>query len=197
MANPRQSIRRIRKDAASREDRAMNDRAITQRRQLTDGDRLELLKRSNFQSSLPNLPRIPGYHVCWVSTTHPSDTPQGREQLGYTYIKREEVPEFTYHDARSDDHYPGVVSWREMVGMKLPLATYQLYMEELHHNEPARSEESIYNEALAAGEQAMQAAKRGGRVKNPIYEKDTGDGTENLGQARDAPNFCETEELES
>lgn len=195
MANPRQSIRRIRKDAANREDRAMNDRAITQRRQLTDEERVELLKRANFQSSLPNLPRIPGYHVCWVSTTHPSDTPQGREMLGYTFIQRSEVPEFTYTDQKSGD-YPGVVSWREMVGMKIPLATYQLYMEEVHHNEPAKNEESIYNDALAAGEAAMQAAKRGGRMKNPIYQSETGDGTESLGQARNAPNFCETDELE-
>jgi hypothetical protein len=192
MANPRQSIRRIRKDAASREDRAMTDRAITQRRQLTDGERVELLKRANFQSSLPNLPRIPGYHVCWVSTTHPSDTPQGREQLGYTYITRAEVPEFTYADQKSDD-FPGVVTWREMVGMKLPLSTYQLFMEELHHNEPARSEESIFNEALQAGETAAQAAKRGGKMRAPTVEA----GTEELGQARDAPNFCESDELES
>jgi len=192
MANPRQTIRRIRKDAASREDRAMKDRAITQRRQLTDGERVELLRRANFQASLPNLPRIPGYHVCWVSTTHPNDTPQGREQLGYTYILREEVPEFTYTDQKSDN-FPGVVSWREMIGMKIPLSTYQLYMEELHHNEPARSEEKIFDEALQAGETAAQSAKRGGKMRAPVVET----GTEELGQARDAPNFCEREELES
>lgn len=191
MANPRKSIKRIRKDAANREDRAMNDRAITQRRQLTDGERVELLRRANFQASLPNLPRIPGYHVCWVSTTHPSDTPQGREQLGYTYIERAEVPEFTYTDQRSSD-FPGVVSWREMIGMKLPLSTYQLYMEELHHNEPARSEETIFNEALQAGEVAAQSAKRGGKMRTPVVET----GTEELGQARDAPNFCGDEMLE-
>ena len=191
MANQRQSIKRIRKDAASREDRAMSDRAITQRRQLTDGERVELLKRANFQSSLPNLPRIPGYHVCWVSTTHPSDTPQGREQLGYTFIERHEVPEFTYTDQQSAD-FPNAVTWREMVGMKIPLSTYQLFMEELHHNEPARNEESIYNEALQAGEVAAQAAKRGGKMRAPQVDP----GTEELGQARDAPNFCETDELE-
>lgn len=192
MANPRVSVKRIRKDAANREDRAMKDRAITQRRQLTDEERVELLKRAHFQSSLPNLPRIPGYHVCWVSTTHPNDTPQGREQLGYTYIKREEVPEFTFVDAKSAE-FPGVVSWREMIGMKLPLHLYQAFMEEVHHNEPVRQEEGIYNDALAAGEQAAQSAKRGGRMRNPVVE--SGDGTDVLGQAREAPNFCEDEEL--
>lgn len=191
MANPRQSIRRIRKDAASREDRAMSDRAITQRRQLTDGERVELLRRANFQSSLPNIPRIPGYHVCWVSTTHSNDTPQGREQLGYTFIAREEVPEFTYTDQKSGD-YPGIVTWREMVGMKIELHLYQLLMEELHHNEPARQSEKIYNEALQAGETAAQAAKRGGKMRAPVVDT----GTEELGQARDAPNFCEDEMLE-
>ena len=164
MANPRKSVRRIRKDAANREDRASTDRAITQRRQLTDGERVEMLKRSSFQSVLPNLPRIPGYHVCWVSTTNTSDTPQGREQLGYTFIERSEVPEFTYTDQKSGD-FPGIVTWREMVGMKIPLSTYQLYMEELHHNEPSRNEESIYNDALQAGEVAAQAAKRGGKMR--------------------------------
>lgn len=191
MANPRVSVKRIRKDAASREDRAMSDRAITQRRQLTDDERVELLKRANFQHSLPNLPRIPGYHVCWVSTTHPSDTPQGREQLGYTFITRAEVPEFTYTDQKSGD-YPGVVTWREMVGMKLPLHAYQLYMEELHHNEPARLSAGVYDEALAAGEAAMQAAKRGGKMKAPVVEA----GTEELGQAREAPDFCNDETSE-
>lgn len=191
MANPRQSIRRIRKDAASREDRAMSDRAITQRRQLTDGERVELLRRANFQSSLPNIPRIPGYHVCWVSTTHSNDTPQGREQLGYTFIAREEVPEFTYTDQKSGD-FPGIVTWREMVGMKIELHLYQLLMEELHHNEPARQSEKIYNEALQAGETAAQAAKRGGKMRAPVVDT----GTEELGQARDAPNFCEDEMLE-
>lgn len=191
MANPRKSIKRIRKDTAGREERAMNDRAITQRRQLTDEDRVELLRRANFQSSLPNLPRIPGYHVCWVSTTHPSDTPQGREQLGYTYITRDEVPEFTYTDQKSSD-FPGVVSWREMIGMKIELHRYQMFMEELHHNEPARSEEKIFNEALQAGEVAAQAAKRGGKMRAPVVEG----GTEELGQAREAPNFCEGDELE-
>lgn len=188
MTNPRASIKRIRKDAASREDRAMSDRAITQRRQLTDEERVELLKRANFQSALPNLPRILGYHVCWVSTTHPNDTPQGREQLGYTYIQREEVPEFTFTDQKSAD-FPGVVTWREMVGMKIPLSTYQAFMEELHHNEPSRQEEAIYNEALQAGEEAAQAAKRGGKMRAPMVDP----GTAELGQARDVPNFCESE----
>ena len=191
MANPRISVKRIRKDAASREDRAMNDRAITQRRQLTDEERVELLKRANFQSSLPNLPRIPGWHVCWVSTTHPNDTPQGREQLGYEYIRREEVPEFTYHDQKSDQ-FPGVVSWREIVGMKIPLSTYQAFMEELHHNEPSRQEEAIYNEALQVGEQAAQAARRGGKMRAPVVDP----GTAELGQAREVPNFCADEMLE-
>lgn len=169
----------------------MSDRAITQRRQLTDGERVELLRRANFQSSLPNIPRIPGYHVCWVSTTHSNDTPQGREQLGYTFIAREEVPEFTYTDQKSGD-YPGIVTWREMVGMKIELHLYQLLMEELHHNEPARQSEKIYNEALQAGETAAQAAKRGGKMRAPVVDT----GTEELGQARDAPNFCEDEMLE-
>ncbi len=188
MTNPRKSIKRIRKDAASREDREMTDRAITQRRQLTDEERVELLKRANFQSALPNLPRIPGYHVCWVSTTHPSDTPQGREQLGYTFIMRSEVPEFTYTDQKSGD-FPGVVTWREMVGMKIELHRYQMFMEELHHNEPARQEESIYNDALAAGEVAAQAAKRGGKMRAPVVDS----GTAELGQAREVPDFCAEE----
>lgn len=195
MTNPRVHVKRIRKDAANREDRAMNDRAITQRRQLTDEERVELLKRAHFQSSLPNLPRIPGHHVCWVSTTHPNDTPQGRLQLGYTFIERAEVPDFDFVDSKSTE-FPGVISWREMVAMKLPLHLYQVYMEELHHNEPSKQEENIYNDAFAAGEQAMQAARRGGRMRNPVYQSDVGDGTESLGQAREAPNFIEQSELE-
>lgn len=191
MANPRIPVKRVRKDAANREDRAMKDRAITQRRQLTDEERVELLKRANFQSSLPNIPHIPGYHVCWVSTTHPNDTPQGRMNLGYTFVERAEIPDFNFVDSKSTE-FPNTVSWREMVAMKIPLHLYQAFMEEWHHNEPMRQEEGIYNEALAAGEQAAQAARRGGKMRGPVIES----GTEELGQAREAPSFISQEELE-
>lgn len=190
MANPRRSIRRIRKDADSRGDRAMKDRAITQRRQLTDEERVEVLKRAHFQQSLPDPPKIPGYHSCWVSTTHPTDTPQGRMQLGYVFVEPADVPDFAanfqHTDQRTGD-FPNTITWREMILMKLELHLYQLYMEELHHNEPARQEESIYNEALAAAEHAAQSAKRGGKMRGPVVEG----GTEELGSAREAPNFCE------
>jgi hypothetical protein len=162
---------------------------------LTDGDRVELLKRTHFQSTLPNIPRIPGYHVCWVSTTHPSDTPQGRLQLGYSYITPDEVPDFQFVDQKSAD-YPGVIVWREMVAMKIELHLYQLFMEELHHNEPLKQEETIYDAAVAAGEDAARSAKRGGRLRNPVVQEDVGDGTDGLGADRDAPNFCHDEMVE-
>lgn len=188
MANPRRNLKRAREDSGARSDRAMDNREITQDRVLTDEERVDMLRRSFFQSSLPDLPRIQGYHVFWATTTNPRDPVHGRLRLGYEIIKASEIPGWDTMSLKTGD-YAGAIGVNEMIAMKLPLHLYEAYMRENHHDAPLREEEAIYASHHSVNEQAMQAAKRGGRMKGPMIEA----GTEELGQAREAPVFSNAE----
>ena len=65
----------------SRRDRASEDREITEDRVMTDDERLDECRQTFFQSALPDLPDIPGYHVCWLTTENPRDPIHGRIRL--------------------------------------------------------------------------------------------------------------------
>jgi hypothetical protein len=55
---------RLKKSAGEgRENRAMEDRAVTQNREVTEDERVEMFRQQFFQSSLPDLPKIPGWHM--------------------------------------------------------------------------------------------------------------------------------------
>lgn len=182
-------MKRARKSEAGRSGRAVGNRAVTENRSLSDEERVDLLRRSFFQSALPDLPKIPGYHVCWLTTTNPRDPIHGRLRLGYEIIRAEELPGWEAMSMKTGD-YAGCIGVNEMLAAKLPLHLYEAFMREVHHDAPMREEESIYNEALSANEQAMQAARRGGRMKGPVIEA----GTEELGQAREPPVFSQDDQ---
>jgi len=76
----------------NRVSRNMEDREITENRTFTDNDRLSMFRQQFFQSALPDLPEIPGYHVCWLTTTNPRDSIHSRRSLGYTPVEPHEVP---------------------------------------------------------------------------------------------------------
>lgn len=164
----------------------MHNRAITEDRVLSDEERVDLFRRSLFQSSLPDLQKIPGYHVFWATTTNSRDPIHGRLRWGYEFIRAEDIPGWESMSIRTGD-YAGCIGINEMVAMKLPLHLYEAYMRESHHDAPMREEETIYSTLMGAGEQAAQAAKRGGRMKGPMIEP----GMEELGQAREPPVFSE------
>lgn len=186
MSEMRKPVKRVRRLSESRQDRELDDRPIKANRELTDAERVDILRRTYFQSALPDLPEIPGYHVCWLTTQNPRDPIHGRMRLGYELIKAEEIPGFEHLGMKSGD-YPGVVGVNEMLAAKLPLHLYQAYMQEVHFTQPLQEEEAIYRSALMANEEAAQAAKRGGRMKGPMIES----GTQELGQAREPPSFID------
>jgi hypothetical protein len=148
-----------------------------------------MLRRTFFQSALPDLPEIPGYHVCWLTTQNSRDPIHGRLRLGYELIKAHEVPGFEAMSSKSAE-FPGVISVNEMLAAKLPLKNYQDFMQEVHYRQPLAEEEAIYAAAQKAAEEASQAAQRGGRIKGPLVET----GTRELGQARELPDFIEQEQ---
>ena len=115
---------------------------------------------------LPNLPQRPGWHRCWVSTTHNNDTPMRRRRLGYRFTTYDEVKaqgwgsdEYAVKDA--SHVYHGCVMWREMIAMETPEENFIAIMRELHHDQPMEQSRGIYESLEAAGEEITD---RGGRI---------------------------------
>ena len=59
--------------SGERADRHMQDRAVTENRELSDDERVAEFRQQYFQSALPDIPKIEGYHVCWLTTENPRD----------------------------------------------------------------------------------------------------------------------------
>jgi len=161
---------------------------VTQNRNLTDEERLNTFRRSFFQSALPDLPAIPGFHTCWLTTTNPRDSIAARIRLGYTPIRAEDVPGWEYASLKTGD-YVGCIGVNEMIAFKLSLELYEAFMYEAHHVQPLAEEQKISTEAVEALiERAASEAKSGGRGIKVAYEG----GNETMGRDRDVPSFEET-----
>lgn len=125
-----------------------------------EDEKFALFAQTLFNSVLPDIPPIPGFHVCWLSTTHQSDTIPRRIRLGYTPIKPEEIQGFEHATLKSGE-YTGFVGVNEMVAFKIPESLYQRFMQEAHHREPARQMEGISAQIDAL---KGQAERDGGRI---------------------------------
>jgi len=79
-----------------RQSRGATDRNVTEERAISDDDRVEMFRSQFFNEALPDLPKIPGFHTCWLTTTNPRDSIQQRIRLGYEPIKAEDVPGWEY-----------------------------------------------------------------------------------------------------
>jgi hypothetical protein len=172
------SDERLKKSAAEgRENRAMQDRAVTQNRAISDDERVEMFRQQFFQSSLPDLPKIDGWHTCWLTTTNPRDSIQTRIRLGYEPVKPEDVPGWEYATLKTGD-WAGFIGVNEMLAFKLPVSLYEKYMREAHHNAPLREEEKLSDVTDMLEAQARSSKSR------LTY----GDGTAEIGQERE-PEF--------
>ncbi len=136
---------RLRDDTPDdRTSRAMMDRVITENREMTDADRIEAFRMQHFQHVLPDIPKIPGYHVCWLSTTSPTDTVMYRMRLGYEPIKREDIPGWDFDRlSLKTGEYAGYVGINEMLAFKIRQNLYDAYMMENHHDAPNRQDEKL------------------------------------------------------
>ena len=150
---------RLKKSAESRTSRAMKDRAVTENRQISDDERVEMFRQQFFQSALPDLPPIPGYHTCWLTTTNPRDSIPMRMRLGYEAVKPEEIPGWE-HVAVKTGEWAGFVGVNEMLAFKLPLSLYEKYMTEAHHNAPLREEEKLSDTAEFLQQQARASGSQ-------------------------------------
>lgn len=170
------SDERLKKSAGDgRESLAMQDRTVTENREISDDERVEMFRQQFFQSSLPDLPSIPGWHMCWLTTTNPRDSIQIRIRLGYQPVKPEEVPGWEYATLKTGD-WAGFIGVNEMLAFKLPMSLYEKYMLEAHHNAPLREEEKLTDTAEFLEQQA-----RASKSKLQI-----GEGNMEIGKNREA-----------
>lgn len=151
---------RLKKEiGAGRRSRASEDRNVTEDRVRTDDDRLAMFRMQMHNDALPDLPPIPGYHVCWLTTTNPRDSIHRRMMLGYTPVTAEDAPGLD-HSTLKTGEYAGLIGINEMLAFKLPLNLYEAFMQENHHDAPAREEERMADTTDSLVEDANRAGSQ-------------------------------------
>lgn len=151
---------RLKKElGVDRTSRAMEDRPVTERRDVSDDDRLRMFQEQLFNDALPDIPDIPGYHVCWLTTTNQRDSIQKRAQLGYEPVRPEDAPGLEFATVNSGE-MAGLIVVEEMVAYKLPMRLYQAFMKEAHYSAPLREEQKLAEVADSIREQAERSKSR-------------------------------------
>ncbi len=172
------SDERLKKSADNRDSRAATDRPVVEDRAISEAERVEMFRQSFFQSALPDLPKLPGWHTCWLTTTNPRDSIQARLRLGYEPIKPEEIPGWEYASIKTGE-WQGFIGVNEMLAFKLPISLYQAYMREAHHDAPLREEEKLTDtadfmasQARASGSNLLigEGNSELGKTRNPQFE---------------------------
>lgn len=163
-----------------------NRRGASEDRLQQDDERLTEFRKQFYQSVLPDLPKIPGWHVCWLTTSNPGDSIQRRTRLGYEPIKADEIPGWNYASIKTGT-YEGCIGVNEMVAFKLPIELYEAFMRESHHLQPL-AEEGKLTAAVDTMKQMMAASAKSGMKGIKIIAED---GYADLGQAPEPPSFAE------
>ena len=133
---------------------------------------------SQNQSVLPDLPRMSGYHTCWLTTSNPRDSIPNRLNWGYEIMTPEMVPGWQSPSIKSGE-YGTCIMVNEMIAARIPMARYRRMMKYLHHDLPLSEEEKLQTSVDGLRE---NAARSGGRI-------DVGDGTAEIVQRASVPNF--------
>ncbi len=163
-ATPARTVRAAADDSRTIDD-GNSSMTLEQRRQLI---------RSEFvQQALPSAPPIPGYHVCWLSSTNTYDPIHKRMRMGYTPVRREEVPGMPTTGNQLSGEYADCITCNEMVLFKVPEEVYQIIMSELHYRQPLEEEQAIHARIQGA-QQYDSNGKDLGEVE--------GDGFDSLGK---------------
>lgn len=142
--------------AGRRSDRRSEDRQVTEVREVSEDDRLEMFRNQLFNDALPDLPEIPGYHMCWLTTQNPRDPIHRRMQLGYEPVRPDEIPGMEYASIKTGE-WAGMIGVNEMIAFKLPTSLYQKFMQEAHHDAPLREEDKLAEVADMMRDQAERA----------------------------------------
>jgi hypothetical protein len=167
--------------AGGRETRANpdSDRESPEDKFVSAEERRKMWKDEWTQSALPSVPDIPGFHLCWLSTTNSYDSIDKRIRLGYAPVKAEEMPEFDNYRVKAGEKV-GFIACNEMLLYKIPMDHYQDIMAHFHHEQPLEEANKI---RLQAEQQVGRdsSGKRLGGIE--------GDGLESIDKPIPAPIF--------
>jgi hypothetical protein len=131
---------------ADRVEQTIMDRGNASQEDIARKERLDAFRDKWANSALPDLPpgAIPGYHLCWLSTTNTYDSIDKRIALGYEPVKAGELGQgFGTLGKMSSGKFEGCVSCNEMVLFKLPEDIYQEVMRLLHLEDPLEHQRNI------------------------------------------------------
>jgi hypothetical protein len=161
----------------ARPSRSQDERSVAQSR-TSNADRLAMFRNQLFNSALPQLPDIPGFHLCWLTTTNPRDSIIMRQRLGYELLRSSDFPGYELVTEKTGE-YAGCIGVNEMLAAKLPEDLYQMYMTEAHHNAPNNEEDK-----LKTAIETIQGAARG--MKSEVIVEE---GSAELGKTTAPPVF--------
>ena len=121
-------------------------------RELSEDERFEMYAASHYQSILPDLPIIPGFHTFWATTTNGRDSVHQRLRMGYSVLRVEECPGWEGIGVQAAN-FTDVVGVNEMIAMKIPLSLYRRFMRHSHHDLPLQEEEKLRHQVEELKEQ--------------------------------------------
>lgn len=173
-----------------RDSRASQNRQVTGNRNQTDAVRMNLFRQMHAQSALPDIPPIPGYHVCWLTSTNSKDSLAMRRRLGYEPVQPEEMVGFGEFAVGKGGAVDGLIHVNEMVAFKLPLDIWNEYMQWNHHYAPAEQDEKLTDSAKQTKE-ALQG--RSASKWNEVGEGVDANGLVDRMASISAPDFTESE----
>ena len=144
MANTR--IKRDLDDRLQDRVKEVKDRNTANAGDIEHRERLEAFRDKWANSALPEISKdaIPGFHLCWLSTTNQYDSIDKRLALGYEPVKAAELGKgFESLGKMSSGKFEGCVSCNEMVLFKIPEEIYQEVMRMLHLEDPLEHQRNI------------------------------------------------------
>lgn len=160
---------------AERAQEVMDRTAVTDPDEKARRERLDAFRDRWQNSALPEIPRdlLPGFHLCWLSTTNTYDSIDKRMALGYEPVKASELGKgFEGLGKMSSGKFEGCVSCNEMVLFKLPEDVYQEVMRMLHLEDPLEHQRNITAQVrdTAQGNKGGRSVLEGGLLE---MEKET------------------------
>jgi hypothetical protein len=117
--------------------------------------------------ALPEVPVIPGFHTCWLSTTNKYDSIDKRMSLGYEPVKAADIAHlmggssFDALGKMSSGKFEGCISCNEMILFKIPDEIYQEVMKLLHFDDPNDFTREILNKTRGV---QQEIGRNGGRT---------------------------------
>lgn len=131
-------------NAGGRDNRSAQDltRAAPEEKFVSAQERRKMWSDEWTQSALPKLPELPGWHLCWLSTTNAYDSIDKRIRLGYVPVKADEFPNFDNYRVKAGEHV-GFIACNEMILHKIPMELYQDIMLQMHHEAPMEEADKI------------------------------------------------------